>query len=69
MRVFWYIVYEMLVSLSAAANMETDPVIAGKIKIAPVMTVNSWCTYPIMYSFPMFGVHFLLERFIRSIVY
>merc|ERR1711994_1006348 len=57
MMFFLYIVYEMLVGLSAATNMEADPEIAGKIKTAQVMTVISWCTYPIVYLFPMVGVH------------
>merc|ERR1712050_560335 len=47
MAFFLYIVYELLVGLSAATNMEADPVIAGKIKTAQVMTVISWCTYPL----------------------
>merc|ERR1712083_812514 len=57
MAFFLYIVYELLVGLSAATNMEADPVIAGKIKTAQVMTVISWCTYPIVYLFPMLGVN------------
>merc|ERR1712056_81569 len=57
MAFFLYIVYELLVGLSAATNMEADPVIAGKIKTAQVMTVISWCTYPIVYLFPMPGVN------------
>jgi len=57
MMFFLYIVYELLVGLSAATNMEADPVIAGKIKTAQVMTVISWCTYPIVYLFPMLGVN------------
>merc|ERR1712012_145979 len=56
MAFFLYIVYELLVGLSAATNMEADPVIAGKIKTAQVMTVISWCTYPIVYLFPMLGI-------------
>jgi len=31
-------------------------VIKGKIQIAQVMTVISWCTYPIVYLFPLFGI-------------
>merc|ERR1712217_658647 len=54
---FLSIVYELPVGLSAATNMEADPVIAGKIKTAQVMTVISWCTYPIVYLFPMLGVN------------
>merc|ERR1712003_444191 len=53
---FLYIVFELLVGLSAATNSESDPVIKGKIQLAQVMTVISWCTYPIVYLFPMFGI-------------
>merc|ERR1719235_330714 len=55
MMFFLYIVYELLVGLSEATNAEVDPVIAGKIKTAQVMTVISWCTYPVVYLFPMLG--------------
>merc|ERR1712204_64933 len=51
-----YIVYELLVGLSAATNSERDPVVQGKIKLAQVMTVISWCTYPVVYLFPMLGI-------------
>jgi len=54
---FLYIVYELLVGLSEATNSEADPVIAGKIRTAQVMTVISWCTYPIVYLFPMMGIN------------
>jgi len=50
---FLYIVYELLVGLSEATASESDPAIAGKIKTAQVMTVISWCTYPVVYLFPM----------------
>merc|ERR1712050_195787 len=53
---FLYIVYELLVGLNAATDSETDPTIKGKIKLAQVMTVISWCTYPIVYLFPMLGI-------------
>jgi bacteriorhodopsin len=53
---FLYIVYELLVGLSAATASEADPVVAGKIKTAQVMTVISWCTYPVVYLFPMLGI-------------
>merc|ERR1712046_361306 len=56
MAFFLYIVYELLVGLSAATGSEADPVIAGKIKTAQVMTVISWCTYPVVYLFPMLGI-------------
>jgi len=53
---FLYIVYELLVGLAAATNSESDPVIKGKIQTAQVMTVISWCTYPVVYLFPMLGI-------------
>merc|ERR1712060_236233 len=34
---------------------EPNPEIAKKIGTAQVMTVISWCTYPIVYLFPMLG--------------
>merc|ERR1712007_347307 len=57
MLFFLYIVYELLVGLSAATASEADPTIAGKIKAAQMMTVISWCTYPIVYLFPMLGIN------------
>jgi bacteriorhodopsin len=56
MSFFLYIVYALLGGLAAATQSEADPEIAGKIKTAQVMTVISWCTYPIVYLFPMLGV-------------
>merc|ERR1712099_201257 len=55
MAFFLYIVYELLVGLAAATVSEADSVIAAKIGTAQVMTVISWCTYPIVYLFPMLG--------------
>merc|ERR1712178_471894 len=54
---FLYIVYELLVGLSAATNSEANPEIARKIHTAQVMTVVSWCTYPVVYLFPMLGIN------------
>jgi len=53
---FLYIVYELLVGLAAATNSEADAVIKGKIQVAQVATVVSWCTYPVVYLFPMLGI-------------
>ena len=53
---FLYIVYELLVGLSAATNSETDPVVKGKIQVAQWATVISLCTYPVVYFFPMLGI-------------
>jgi len=54
---FLNIVYELLVGLSAATNSETDPGIKGNIRTAQVLTVISWCTYPVVYLFPMLGIN------------
>merc|ERR1711957_3535 len=54
---FLYIVFELLVGLAAATNSETDAVVQDKIKTAQLMTVVSWCTYPVVYLFPMLGVN------------
>merc|ERR1719277_124423 len=56
MLFFLYIVYELLVGLSGATNSESDPVVKSKIQVAQLMTVISWCTYPVVYLFPMFGI-------------
>jgi bacteriorhodopsin len=56
MAFFLYIVFELLVGLAGATASESDPVIKGKIQLAQVMTVISWCTYPVVYLFPMFGI-------------
>jgi len=56
MAFFLYIVNELLFGLAAATASEADPVIRGKIQAAQVMTVISWCTYPIVYLFPMLGI-------------
>merc|ERR1719288_123343 len=53
---FLYIVFELLVGLSAATDSESDPVIKEKIVLAQVMTVISWCTYPVVSLFPMLGI-------------
>jgi len=57
MAFFLYIVYELLVGLSAATNSEADGTIKGKIQTAQIMTVISWCTYPVVYLFPMLGIN------------
>merc|ERR1712194_451552 len=53
MMFFLYIVYELLVGLAEATNGESDPVAKSKIQSAQVMTVISWCTYPVVYLIPM----------------
>merc|ERR1711865_1109530 len=46
----------LMIGLSAATNEEENEGVKGKIKLAQVMTVISWCTYPVVYLFPMMGV-------------
>jgi len=53
---FLYIVYTLLVDLSSAIASETDAKIGGLLKMVTVWTVISWCTYPIVYIFPMLGI-------------
>merc|ERR1712070_805393 len=47
MAFFLYIVFELMVGLSAATSKEA-PEIAGRIRTAQIMTVISWCTYPVV---------------------
>merc|ERR1712127_405725 len=53
---FVCIVYELLVGLAEATKSESDPVVRGRIEVVQFMTVVSWCTYPVVYLFPMFGI-------------
>merc|ERR1740117_1693150 len=53
---FLYIVQTLLVGLKAATDSETDGNVKSKIKLAQLATVISWCTYPIVYIFPMLGI-------------
>ena len=53
---FLYIVYELLVGLIAATDSDFDPTVKGKVQLAQVMTGISWCTYPVVYLFPMLGI-------------
>jgi len=53
---FVYIVQTLLVGLKAATESETDEDVKSKIKLAQIATVVSWCTYPIVYIFPMLGI-------------
>jgi len=53
---FLYIVYELLVGLSDATSKEADSEISGKIRMAQMVTVISWLTYPVVYLFPMLNL-------------
>jgi len=52
---FLYVVYELLVGMSASTNAESDPVTKSLIQRAQYWTVVSWLTYPVVYIFPMIG--------------
>jgi bacteriorhodopsin len=52
---FLYIVYTLLVGLADATMKESDPAISEKIRLAQIVTVVSWLTYPVVYVFPMLG--------------
>jgi len=56
MLFFMFIVYELLVGLGEATRSESDPEVRSKLQVVQVMTVISWCTYPVVYLFPMFGI-------------
>ena len=49
MAFFCYIDYELLVGLAAATAQESDAEIRCKVQTSQVMTVISWCTYPVVY--------------------
>jgi bacteriorhodopsin len=52
---FLYIVQQLLIGLADATSKETDSTISEKIRLAQVVTVLSWLTYPVVYVFPMLG--------------
>jgi len=52
---FLYVVYELLVGMSASTNAESDPVVKSLIQRSQYWTVISWLTYPVVYIFPMIG--------------
>merc|ERR1712045_411284 len=45
-----------LMIVSAATEQEPDKVVKEAIKSAQLVTVISWCTYPVVYLFPMLGI-------------
>jgi len=53
---FLFIVYQLLVGLADATSKEADSAISEKIRMAQVVTVISWLTYPVVYVFPMLGL-------------
>ena len=56
MLLFSFIVFELMVGLSTANNDEENESVKSRIKMAQILTVISWCTYPAVYLFAMVGV-------------
>merc|ERR1712110_247217 len=56
MAFFLYIVFQLLIGLCQATNREENPGVRSRIRIAQWATVISWCTYPVVYVFPMMGI-------------
>ena len=52
---FLYVVYTLLVGLNGAIASESNPAVREMLNGACYATVISWCTYPIVYVFPMIG--------------
>jgi bacteriorhodopsin len=53
---FLYIVFTLLVGLSEATARESDPAVKSLIQKSQLVTVISWCTYPVVYVLPMLGL-------------
>merc|ERR1719460_3360828 len=53
---FLYIVHTLMIGMADATNSESDPVVKQQIQNAQLWTVVSWCTYPIVYTFPMLDI-------------
>ena len=49
---FLYIVCELVAGLPAATNAEEGKGVNGLVKLAQVMAVLSWCTYPVACLLP-----------------
>ncbi len=52
---FLYILYELLVGLADATQLETEPKVKDLSLHAQISTGLSWLTYPVVYVFPMLG--------------
>ena len=61
---FCYIVHELPVGLATATAQEADPEIRSRIQITQVVTVISWCTYPIVYIFPTMSVAIDADQYV-----
>jgi bacteriorhodopsin len=53
---FAYVVHTLLVGLKEAIASEGNPKVATMLTQVCYATVGSWCTYPVVYLFPMLGL-------------
>jgi len=53
---FLWVVYTLLIGLADATNAEDDPDVRDLISNVKIVTCVSWCTYPIVYLFPMLHI-------------
>merc|ERR1712146_775228 len=53
---FLWVVYTLLIGLADATNSEEDPEVRDLIANVKIVTCVSWCTYPIVYLFPMLHI-------------
>jgi bacteriorhodopsin len=53
---FVFIVYKLLIGLRDATSREEDTTVQSLIFQSQLVTVVSWCTYPIVYVLPMMGI-------------
>jgi len=53
---FVFIVYKLLIGLQDATSREEDSAVQSLIFKSQVVTVVSWCTYPVVYVLPMLGI-------------
>jgi len=54
--IFLFIVYKLLIGLQNAVNSETNEEVKAMLNQVCVVTVISWCTYPVVYLFPFLGI-------------
>lgn len=53
---FIYIIYYLLNILRAKTDAEMNPYVRDKIRKVQILTAVSWCTYPVVYVFPMLDI-------------
>merc|ERR1711874_392737 len=51
----WLLTVPLLL-MEIILTMKMSPAVKSMISLSQVVTVISWCTYPVVYLFPMFGI-------------